>query len=289
MLIDTHAHLNFSAYKDDIDEVIKRTLDNNIWVINVGSQSTTSKRAVEMAQKYGKGLPAERQGVFAAVGLHPMHLEERKVDISEVDPQNVFKTRAEEFDYSYYKNLAQNPKVVAIGEIGLDYYYKPKTKIKLEVFKKKQKDTFLQQLKLAKELNLPVIFHSRVAHKDLIGLLKDNPAVRPDKAVAHGFVGNLVELKEYLRFGYCIGVNGIIFKKIEGIDFEENIKQIPMGQIVVETDAPYLSPPQAGERNEPLYLKYIVEEIARIKGMGYEDIESQTTQNAINLFNLDSK
>src|SRR3989338_4463107 len=279
MLIDTHAHFNFSAYKDDIDEVIKRTLDNNIWVINVGSQSTTSKRAVEMAEKYG-------QGVFAAVGLHPMHLEERKVDISEVDPQNVFKTRAEEFDYGYYKELAQNPKVVAIGEIGLDYYYKPKTKIKLEVFKKKQKDALFQQLSLAKEMNLPVIFHSRVAHKDLIGLLKDNPAVRPDKAVAHGFVGNLAELKEYLSFGYYIGVNGIIFKKIEGIDFEENIKYLPLDRIVVETDAPYLSPPRAGERNEPLFIKYVVEEIARIKGVSREEIEEKTTQNAMELFSI---
>ncbi|KKP93849.1 MAG: YabD protein [Parcubacteria group bacterium GW2011_GWC1_38_6] len=293
MLIDTHAHLNFSAYKEDIDEVIKRTLDNNIWVINVGSQGTTSKRAVELAEKYGKGLPAGRQGVFAAVGLHPIHLEERKVDISEVDPQNVFTTRAEEFDYNYYKELVRSansgqahPKVVAIGEIGLDYYYRPKTKIKLEAFKKKQKDTFLQQLNLAKELNLPVIFHSRVAHKDLIGLLKSNPEARPDKAVAHGFVGNSEELKEYLNFGYSIGINGIIFKKIEGIDFEANIKQIPIGQIVVETDAPYLSPPMAPDRNEPIYLKYIVEEIARIKGMGYERVEEATTENALKLFDL---
>lgn len=282
MLIDTHAHLNFSAYKNDIEDVIKRTLDNNIWVVNVGSQSTTSQRAVEMAQKYEKG-------VFAAVGLHPMHLEERKVDISEVDPQNVFTTRAEEFDYNYYKQLAQSLKVVAIGEIGLDYYYKPKTKIKLGAFKEKQRETFLQQLSLAKELNLPIIFHSRVAHKDLISILKDNPAVRPDKAVAHGFVGNLDELREYLNFGYSIGINGIIFKKIEGIDFDQNIKHIPLERIVVETDAPYLSPPGAPDRNEPVCLKYIVEEIARIKGMGYEDIESQTTQNALNLFNLGSK
>ena len=149
---------------------------------------------------------------------------------------------------------------------------------------------------MAKELNLSVVFHCRVAHKDLIAFLKENQGVRPEKAVAHGFVGNLSELQGYLNFGYSVGFNGIIFKKIEGINFEENIKFIPLDRMVVETDAPYLSPPlpvkaltgmgQIGDRNEPLFLKYIVEEIARIKNLSYEEVAEKTTENARRLFNV---
>ncbi len=124
MLIDTHAHLNFNAYKNDADEVIRRSLDNNVWMINVGSKYETSKRAVEMAQRYP-------EGVFASVGLHPLHLETKlvkiKIDLEEV----AFNAKEEEFDYGKYKELAQSSKVIAIGEVGLDYYYKPKTKKKV--------------------------------------------------------------------------------------------------------------------------------------------------------------
>jgi len=289
MLIDTHAHLNFNAYKVDSDEVIKRTLENNIWMINVGSKYETSKRAAKMAQKYP-------DGVFAIVGLHPLHLETKlvkiKIDLEEV----AFNAKEEEFDYGKYKELAQSSKVIAIGEVGLDYYYKPKTKKKLAEFKEKQRTVLCQQLKLAKELNLPVIFHCRMAHKDLIQFLKENEGARPPVAVAHGFVGNTEELKEYLNFGYYIGFNGIIFKKIEGIDFEENIRQTPLERILLETDCPYLTPPGAlrsfseegtkDDRNEPLYLKYIVQKIAEIKNTSFEKIAEITTQNAKNLFKI---
>ena len=188
MLIDTHAHLNFNAYKTDFDRVIKRTLENEIWIINIGTQYNTSKKAVEIAQKYP-------EGIYAAVGLHPIHLDTQlvkvKIDLEEMK----FNTREEEFDYEKYKELAQSEKVVAIGEIGLDYYYRPKTKRKLELFKEKQKEALIKQLELAKELDLPVIFHCRMAHRDLIRILSENSALRPQKAVAHGFVGNLENSK----------------------------------------------------------------------------------------------
>ena len=132
MLIDTHAHSNFNAYKFDADEVIRRSLDNGVWMINVGSQYETSKRAVEIAERY-------KAGIYAAVGLHPIHLAngifKTKIDQEEIE----FRTREEDFDYEKYKALANSPKVVAIGEIGLDYYYRPKTKIKFQQFEKKQK------------------------------------------------------------------------------------------------------------------------------------------------------
>ena len=279
MLIDTHAHLNFAAFKLTSSEVIRRSLDNNIWVINVGTKYETSKEALEMAEKYPVG-------VFAAIGLHPIHLETGLVKIKNDKEEIEVKTKEEGLNYEKYKELAQSKKVVAIGEIGLDYYWKPKTTQKKEIFKEKQKSLLIKQLNLARELNLPVIFHCRMAHLDLIKTLKENTEFLPKRAVAHGFVGTLGELKEYLKFGYSIGFNGIIFKKIEGVNFEENIKETPLERILIETDCPYLTPPQVGGRNEPIYLKYIVQKIAQIKKVSFEKLADITTQNARYLFGI---
>lgn len=295
--VDTHAHLNFNAYKEDVDEVIKRTLDNNVWMINVGSQYTTSKRAVEIAERYP-------EGVYAAIGLHPIHLETGLIK-TRIDEEEIkFETREEEFDYDRYVELIKSDKVVAIGEIGLDYYYKPKTKRKLELFKEKQKAVLCQQLKLAKELDLPVIFHCRMAYEDLIKILNEQQAMNNEqlKGVIHCFAGDWKQAKKYLGMGFYLGFNGIIFKSIEGIDFEENIKNTPLDKILIETDCPYLTPPpfvlrQAqdnpeqsrrveGQRNEPLYVKYVAEKIAKIKNLSYEEISKITTENAKKLFNL---
>jgi TatD DNase family protein len=281
MLIDTHAHLNFSAFKDDVNEIIKRTLENDVWVINVGSQYSTSKRAVEIAQKY-------EEGIYAAVGLHPIHLEERKVDHSEVDAQAVFKTRSEEFDYEKYKELAQNPKVVAIGEIGLDYWYKPKTKKKLEEFKERQREVFLKQLNLAKELNLPIILHCRIAHDDLLRLLELQASKSELGGVIHCFTGDWQQAQKYLDLGFCLGFNGLIFKKIKGVpDWQEIIKKLPLEKILIETDAPYLTPPPfEGQRDEPLYVKYVAQKIAEIKNITFEELTQITAQNAKRLFKI---
>jgi len=274
MLIDTHSHLNFNSFKDDSKEIIQKCLDSDIWMINVGAQYSTSKRALEISKNY-------KQGVYASVGLHPIHMASGLVKIK-ADPEETL--CQEEFDYEKYKKLALSENVKAIGEIGLDYYWKPKTKGKLELFKEKQKDLLLKQLKLAKDLNLPVIFHCRMAHKDLIDFLKNE--TRPEKAVAHGFVGNTEELTEYLNFGYYIGCNGIIFKKIEGIDFEKNIKKIPLERILLETDCPYLNPLNKEQRNTPLNLKYIAQKIAEIKKISFEKVAETTFQNAKDLFSV---
>jgi len=290
MLIDTHAHLNFNAYKDDVDEVIKRSLEKNIWMINVGSQYETSKRAVEIAEKYEKG-------VYAAIGLHPIHLSsgifKTKIDKEEIE----FETKEEEFDYERYEELAKSSKAVAIGEIGLDYYYRPKTKIKLEQFKNKQKEVFLKQLDLAKELNLPVIFHCRVAHDDLIDILTTKYKTLDTKlrGVIHCFTGTQEQAEKYLEMGFYLGFNGLIFK----MDWwDEIIKKIPLDKILIETDCPYLppppniircgglTPPQVEGRNEPLYVKYVAERIAKIKNLSVEDIAKITTENAKKLFRL---
>ena len=278
MLIDTHAHLNFNAYKTDFDRVIKRTLENDIWMINIGTQYATSKKAVEIAEKYAKG-------VFAAIGLHPIHLETGLVKIKNDTEEIEVKTREENFNYEKYKELAKSEKVVAIGEIGLDYYWKPKTKRKLEIFKQRQKETLFQQLSLAKELNLPVIFHCRMAHDDLIQTIQQSniPTIN---GVMHGFVGTTEQLKKYLDFGFYIGFNGIIFKSIQGIDFEKNIKETPLEKILIETDCPYLTPPQAEGRNEPICVKYVAEKIAEIKNLSFQDLAKITTENAKNLFKI---
>ncbi len=277
MLIDTHAHLNFNAYKDDADEVIRRSLDADTWMINVGSQYNTSKRAVEIAEKYP-------EGVYAALGLHPIHLSsgifKTKIDKEEIE----FQTKEEEFDYQKYRELAKSKKVVAIGEIGLDYYYRPKTKIKLQQFKEKQKEVFLKQLNLAQELKLPVIFHCRMAHEELIAILNEQRARNSEqlKGVTHCFTGTWEQAEKYLEMGLYLGFNGLIFK----LDFDEIIKKTPQDRILIETDCPYLTPPQKEGRNEPLYVRYVVERIAKIKNLTYEEITRITTENAKRLFNI---
>ncbi len=278
MLIDTHAHLNFNAFKDDLDEVIKRTLRENIWLINVGSKYETSRKAVEIAERYEKGI-------YAAIGLHPIHLETGLVKIKTDPEEGGFTAKGEDFDKEKYRELAKSKKVVAIGEIGLDYYYRPKTKKKLEPFKEKQKEVLLKQLNLARELNLPVIFHCRMAHDDLIEIVNElqTEHTKQLKGVIHCFTGKWRQAKKYLEMGFYLGFNGIIFK----LNLDKIIKKVPLEKILIETDCPYLTPPRAGkERNEPIFVRYIVEKLAEVKGLNYEEIAENTTRNARKLFNI---
>ncbi len=283
MIIDTHAHLNFSAYNKDLDEVIKRALAQDIWMINVGSKYETSKKAVEIAEKY--------KGVYAAIGLHPIYSATEFVKVKTDPEEGSFNVKEESFDKDKYIKLArphryakrcgraESDKVVAIGEIGLDYYYKPKTKSKLEQFKQKQKQVFIKQLEMAEELNLPVILHCRMAHKDLIEILKDYSL----KGVVHCFTGNWQEAKQYLDLGFYIGLNGIMYK----MDLEEVIKKTPLEKILVETDCPYLTPPKAeSSRNEPVFIKYIIDKIARIRNIDSQKIAEITFSNAKSLFKI---
>jgi TatD DNase family protein len=274
MIIDTHTHLNFNTYKDDSPEVIKRTLEAGVFMINVGSQYSTSCRAVEIAQKYN-------EGVYAAVGLHPIHLETGLVKIKD-DPEEVqFNTIEEDFDYEKYKILAQNKKVVAIGEVGLDYYWRPKTKIRQELFKQKQAEILLKQIALAEELDLPVIFHVRMAHNELIDLLEkhNNPKLR---GVIHCFTGTQEQAEKYLKMGFYLGLNGIIFK----FNIDKIIEQMPLERILVETDCPYLTPVPMTGRNEPLSVKYVIDKIAQVKNLDQEKIINATTENAKKLFKI---
>jgi len=285
MIIDTHSHLNFKAYKNDLDEVIKRTLQNNVWAINVGTKYETSEQAVNIAEKYG-------EGIFAAVGLHPIYASAEFQKVKTDPDEGNFLVKEEFFDREKYKKLAMSDKrrVVAIGEIGLDYYYKPKTNIKLEQFKQAQKKVFIEQLELAKELDLPVILHCRMAHTDLIDILKSQTAKL--RGVIHCFTGSWEEARQYMDLGFHIGLNGIIFK----LNLDEVIKNTPLDKILVETDCPYLTPlpavalakagPQGHMRNEPIFVKHVIQKIADLKGTSFQEVSDKTTQTARKLFRI---
>ena len=297
MLIDTHGHVNFNAFKDDAFEILKRALDSDIWVVMPGTQYSTSRRAIEMAERYDTG-------VYAAVGLHPIHLgEKRRVDVQEVQssfdsaqdrqeqPWETFSTKEEEFEYEKYKQLAQNKKVVAIGEVGLDYYYESKNKTKREEVREKQRHALREQIKLAQELDLPIIFHCRKAHDDLIELLSGVPAPReakPIRGVVHCYTGTAEQAERFLEKGLYIGFNGLILKHVPALpNPEEVITSIPLERIVLESDSPYLVPPKAAaERNEPFNVQYVAGEIARIKNIALEEVARVTTQNAKTLFHI---
>ncbi|MDD5043359.1 MAG: TatD family hydrolase [Patescibacteria group bacterium] len=274
MLIDTHCHVNFNAYKNDADEVIKRSLANDTWLINVGSQSTTSGRAVEYAQEF-------KEGVYAAVALHPIHLFRTEIDEAEISFK--FSVRGEAFDYNFYKKLAEDKKTVAIGETGLDYYHWPEGYSKEEV-RKNQREVFEKHLDLAEEMELPAIIHCREAHDDIMEILKrryEREKLK-ERGVLHCFSGDLKLAREYIELGFLISFTGLItFVK----DWDKVIAGLPLEKLMVETDAPYLTPePFRGKRNEPLYVKYVAEKIAKLKGLEFEEVAEATWQNALRLF-----
>ena len=280
MIIDTHSHINAHAFKEDRDVVVEKTLAQNVWMINVGTKFHTSQSAVEIAKKYG-------EGVYAAIGLHPMYAASEFVKIKHDPIEEESLVIENNFDKEKYLALAKSKKVVAIGEIGLDYYYKPKTAAKLAEFKEKQKKVFLQQLDLAKELKLPVILHCRMAHDEVIEILQSR---NESLGVVHCFTGTWEQAQKYMDMGFYLGINGIIFK----FNIDEVIKNAPLEKILVETDCPYLTPspamkegaPHEYVRNEPLFIKHTIQKIADLKGMSFEEVSEKTTENAKKLFKI---
>ena len=271
MIIDTHSHLSFKAYDADREEVIQRTQKEGVVCIDVGTKYETSKRAIELAEK--------NEGIYAAIGMHPIHIKTDLLKLKMDEEEGAFAPLGEEFDRERYKELAKSTKVVAIGEIGLDYYYKPKGTTKKEKFKEKQKEVFKEQLDLAKELNLPVIIHCRMAHEDVIEILGNYNL----KGTIHCFTGSWEQAQKYMELGFFLGINGIIFK----MDLDEVIKKCPLDKILVETDCPYLTPPEAGvERNEPRFVKLVAKRIAELKDITFDEVAEKTTENAKRLFNL---
>jgi len=297
ILIDTHAHVNFNAYKDDGPKVIKRALDSGIFIINVGAQYSTSKRAVDYAKKY-------KQGVYASVGLHPSHVlkdgparnasQAKRSDAGEQEREwdgTVSKREYEKYDEAKYEELLKNEKVVAIGEIGLDYGEEDMT----QEMKDKQKDVFIQQVDLAQRNNKPVIFHCRKAYDDLIESITifslgcascpmAGGCAPQLRGVMHCFMGRWSQAEKLLEMGFCISFNGLI---TYARDYDKVIEKMPLDRILLETDCPYLTPaPHRDKRNEPANVKYVAKKIAEIKKIKFEEVTKQTTKNAKELFGI---
>jgi TatD DNase family protein len=276
--IDTHAHVNFRQFSDDADEVIRRALEGDVWVINVGAEYKSSMRAIDCANKY-------QRGVYAAIGLHPIHLHE----VAAMDDDYDFKTRGEEFNLFEYEKLAQFDKVVAIGEIGLDYFHLPP--IDPQKAKRKQQEVFIEQLSLARRLELPVIIHSRDAHDDMLGILKElkKAQVLPVKSekpwgVMHCFTGNEDLAWEYFNLGLLISFTGVITFSNQ---WNAMLRKLPLDRIMIETDCPFMTPvPHRGKRNEPILVKHVADYIAQIKGISIEQVAEATTKNAESLFGI---
>lgn len=282
--IDIHSHVNFSAFDTDRDEVIKRALDNDTWVINVGTQIDTSKKAIELAHKYKKG-------VYATVGLHPIHTDKSFHDKQELGGEGKeFISRGEKFDKNLYKELLKDPKVVAIGECGLDYYHTESSLLE------KQKQTFIEQIELANEVKKPLMIHVRNdyedknknAYLDVLEILKQYAKVN---GVVHFFEGNLEIAKEFNSIGFLVSFTGAITysprKNKRNCDYEEIIKNTPLNMILTDTDSPYLAPvPYRGKRNEPSYIKEIVKRIAQIKNLSEEEVAKAIVANTKRIFGI---
>ena len=268
MLIDSHTHLQFPQFDKDRDEVIKRALDNAIWLVNVGADKESSIKAVELANKY-------KEGVYAAVGVHPHEIRNENLGM-----------RGGTFDYEFLKRLALEPKVVAIGEAGLDYYRNREIQSAELRIKNLQKEIFIKHIELAKEVNKPLMIHCRDAFPDLIEILNSEFLIlNSPPGVVHFFTGTLDDAKKLLAMGFYFTFGGLItFNR----SFDEIIKFIPMEKILLETDAPYVAPePYRGKRNEPLYIIETAKKLAEIKGVSFEEICRQTTENAGRIFGLD--
>ncbi len=272
---DAHTHANFVAYDEDRDTVLDRAHDASVGMNVVGTQFDTSVSAIALAESH--------DGIWATIGLHPVHTSKSYHDAKELGAGGAeFTSRGEIFDYDAYKQLGAHPKVIAIGECGLDYY-------RLDAYTKKvQQDAFVAQIELANELKKPLMLHVRNgadtnsnAYLDTLELLKTHAKVQGD---VHFFAGNWDIARQFLDIGFTLSFTGVLTFTH---DYDEVVKNVPQGMFLSETDAPYITPvPHRGSRNEPSYIPEIVSAIARIRGEAEEDVRQQILNNAERLFSI---
>ena len=254
MIFETHAHYDDNAFDEDRDELLAQMPQNNIeYIVNVGASLKSTAKGIELSKKYPY--------IYAAAGVHP----------SDTDELN-------EKSFEWLVEQCKYEKVVAVGEIGLDYYWdEPDRKI--------QKKWFERQLDLAIEINKPVIIHSRDAAKDTYDILVKKNAAQTG-GVIHCYSYSADMAIEYIKMGFYIGVGGVVTFK-NGKKLKETVEAIPLEKIVLETDCPYLAPePNRGKRNSSLNLSYIAREIANIKNLEYEEVIEATSNNAKRLYKL---
>lgn len=252
--IDSHAHLDDKAFDEDREELIDTLKENDIEVVlDPGSDLDSSKAAVELADKY--------PFIYAAVGCHPHDSKFMNVDTMDI-----------------FRELAKNKKVIGIGEIGLDYFYDNSDR-------ETQKIWFREQIRLAKELDMPYIVHDREAHEDVFKIMKEEK-YDGTRGILHCYSSSVEMAREFMKLGFFISLGGpVTFKKSKTPKLVA--REVPLDRILIETDSPYLTPePFRGKRNEPKYVKYVAEEIARIKEIPVDAVAKKTAENFRKLFNL---
>lgn len=255
MIFDSHAHYDDKQFDGDRDELLSSLGENNIKrIVNVGADLASSKRAIALARQY--------DFVYAAIGVHPS-------DVGSLDEDGM----------QWLREMAAQEKVVAIGEIGLDYYWDKEPQVQ-----ERQRYWFRRQLELAREAGLPVIIHSREAAADTMEIMKTCAKGIP--GVIHCFSYSKEQALEYVKMGYYIGVGGVVtFQNARKL--KEAVAELPIERIVIETDCPYLAPvPNRGKRNSSLNLPYVVKAIADLKGLAPEEVEEITFRNAMEMYGI---
>lgn len=253
MIFDTHAHYDDEQFDADREELLNSMAEQGVGtIVNVSASYPSCEQVTEMVQKY--------PFMYAAVGVHPDHVG----DLNEET-------------FARMKKLFANDKVIAVGEIGLDYYWDNESH-------DLQKAWFIRQLELARELDLPVLIHSREAAADTMDIMKEH--AEGISGVIHCYSYSKEMAREYVKMGFYIGVGGVVtFKNARKL--KETVVEIPLTSIVLETDCPYLAPePNRGKRNNSAYIRYVAEEIAKIKGITYEEVVAQTEENARKMYRL---
>jgi TatD DNase family protein len=254
MLFDTHAHLNATDYAEDVEEVIERAKEAGVSnIVVVGFDRPTIKKAMELVDKYDH--------LYGCIGWHPVDA----IDCTDEDLQ-------------WIEELCKHPKIVAVGETGLDYHWdKSPKEIQHEVFRK--------QIRLAKKLNMPIMIHNREATDDVLTILKEEHAEEVG-GIMHCFSGSVETAKEALKLNFYISLGGpVTFKNAKKP--KEVAKVVPLEKLLIETDCPYLAPhPFRGKRNEPAYVRLVAEQIAELKEISLEELAEATTRNAKKIFGI---
>ncbi len=256
MFIDTHVHLNADQYEEDLQEVINRALEAKVEkMVVIGFDRKTIERTMELIEQY--------DFVYGVIGWHPVDA----IDCTQEDLE-------------WIEELAAHPKIVGIGETGLDYYWDKSPK---DV----QQALFRKQIQLAQKIDLPIIIHNRDATGDVVNILREENAASVG-GVMHCFSGSVETARECIAMNFMISLGGPVTFKNARLP-KEVATDIPLEHLMIETDAPYLAPhPYRGKRNEPAFVPLVAEEIARLKGLTIEEIAQATTNNAKNFFGIDS-
>ncbi|MCR4955583.1 MAG: TatD family hydrolase [Lachnospiraceae bacterium] len=256
MIFETHAHYDDEQYNEDRENLLREIFSAGIdKIINVASTMESSRECIKLAEQY--------ENIYAAVGVHPSEIDCIKGDT-----------------YEELRSMAAHRKVVAIGEIGLDYYWDKEKEVQ-----ERQKVEFIKQLDLARELDLPVIIHSRDAAADTMEILKNQPK-RENPGIIHCYSYSVEMAREFIKMGWHIGVGGVVtFKNAKVL--KEVVKEIPLERIVLETDCPYMAPePHRGKRNSSIYIPHIVDKIAELKNVSGQEVEEVTYNNALRVYQM---